>query len=247
MPIRQQDVTIAHKTLGVYMIPTGNESAQVKALLENSCRISNLVLSLNFSQLEILMAYKTIWYPVVSYSLAMTTMTSKQLRHVHATTATQSFLAKMGINCNFPQAVTFGPLEYGGLNFPDLLVEQGISQIRTFMENMYHDTELGKMIKICLQTLQAEAGSALQVLQDPTVELSYLTPCWLTSTRTFMGAHQILFQLSDRWNFFLSQERDTYLMDLFCCSGGFSPMDLKHLNAKYNHSPPPDSVRPMDL
>jgi hypothetical protein len=46
-----------------------------------------------------------------------------------------------------------------------------------------------------------------------------------------MGAHQISFQLSDMWNVFLSQDRDAYLMDLFCCSGGFSPMDLKHLNA----------------
>jgi hypothetical protein len=72
--IRQRDVTEAHKTLGVFITPTGDESAQVTALLEKSCHISNLVLSSNFSRIETLTAYRTMWFPAVSYSLGMTTM-----------------------------------------------------------------------------------------------------------------------------------------------------------------------------
>ncbi len=228
--IRQRDVDEAHKTLGVYMTPTGSELAQVSALLEKSCRISNLVLSSNFSRIETLMAYRMIWYPTMRYSLGVTTMSQTQLRKIQAL-ATQLFLAKMGMNRNFPRAVTFGPVEYGGLGFPDLYVEQGISQIRMVMEHLYHKTEPGKLIQICVQTVQAEAGSAIRLFQDPTVEISYLTPCWLTNMRTFMGHHQLSLQFQDNWNFVLSRERDAYLMDLFRCSGLFNKLDLRPLNA----------------
>jgi hypothetical protein len=112
-----------------------------------------------------------------------------------------------------------------------LATEQGISQIREFMEHLYHDTDPGKMIKISLQTLQADAGSATHILQDPTVQLSYCTPCWITSSRQFMGSNQLAIQMTKPWNFFLSRKRDAYLMDIFRFSGLFSPYELKHLNA----------------
>jgi hypothetical protein len=77
--IRHQDVTEAHKTLGVLITPTGDESAQV------TCHISNLVLSSNFSRIETLTAYRTMWFPAVSNSLGMTTMSSLQLKSIQRT------------------------------------------------------------------------------------------------------------------------------------------------------------------
>jgi hypothetical protein len=228
--ITQKDATEAHKTLGVYMTPTGDESAQVAALTEKSCRISNLVLSSRFTKLETIMAYRTMWFPAVGYSLGVTAMSKSQLRSIQSM-ATQSFLAKMGLNRNYPRAVTFGPPEYGGLAFPDLYVEQGVQQIRTVMEHIYHSTEAGKLIQICLQSLQAEAGSAVRLLQDPTTEISYLTPCWLTTLRSFMRKHQLSLEMTENWNFTLSRERDEFLMDKFRQSGHFFPKELLHLNS----------------
>ncbi len=173
--IRQQDITEVHKTLGVYMTPNGDETAQVRALLEKSCRISTLVLTSKFSKMDTIIAYRMMWYPAVGYSLGMTTMSPSQLSKIQQT-ATQSFLAKMGLNRNYPLAVTFGPIEYGGLALPDLSVEQGIQQLQTFMLHMLHQTGPGKLITICLQTLQVEAGTAIILLQEPTVEFSYLSP-----------------------------------------------------------------------
>ena len=131
----------------------------------------------------------------------------------------------MGVNRNFPRAATFGPSEYGGLAFPDLSTVQGIQQIRTFMENVFHNTKSGKLLKICLQTLQVEAGSCIQLLQEPSVELSFLTQCWLTSLLMFMGKNQLAFQMSENWNFFISREHDAFLMDIFRRSGFFSPKE----------------------
>ncbi len=58
--------------------------------------------------------------------------------------------------------------------FPDLSVDQGIQQIRTFMKQVYHKTEPGELLQICLHNLQAEAGTEHQLLEELMVDLSYI-------------------------------------------------------------------------
>ncbi len=44
------------------------------------------------------------------------------------------------------------------------------------MSHTYHNTVLGQMLRISLHTLQMEAGTACQLLTDPTPPLTYLSP-----------------------------------------------------------------------
>ncbi len=175
--------------------------------------------------------WHTGWYgpPALLHSIGITTMTPKQLRSIQFT-VTQAFLAKMGINRNFPRAVTYGPTEYGGLAFPDLSIEQGIGQIRACMVHIYHATETGRLMKIAIHTIQVEAGTRVCLFSDPTVRFDYLTPCWLTSFRTFMGKYQLSLQMNDHW-ISSCHEKDAYLLDIFRQSGLFTTQDLKNLNA----------------
>ncbi len=100
--------------------------------------------------------------------------------------ATSVFLQKMGFNKCFPRAVAFGPVEMGGLALRDLAVEQGILQIRRLPEHIYHQTEAGDLLLISLQYLQMEAGTVDHILEHPLSTFSYITPCWLSSIRTFL-------------------------------------------------------------
>ena len=51
-------------------------------------------------------------------------MTDKDLHSIQ-TQATSSFLLKMGFNRHYPRVVCYGPLEFGGLTFCDLVVCYG--------------------------------------------------------------------------------------------------------------------------
>jgi hypothetical protein len=110
--------------------------------------------------------------------------------------ATCSFLSKIGINRNFPRAAVFAPFESGGLAFRDLKIEQGISRITFLMSHIFHQTLLGSLLQISIQTAQLEAGSASLLLTDPTPQISYLTECWITATRHFLRLNQLSLEFS---------------------------------------------------
>lgn len=119
----------------------------------------------------------------------------------------------------------------GGLDLHDLRVEQGVACVLLFMRHVYNDTETGKMLLIALKYLQMEAGTEAQILRDTVTPLGYITQCWLTVMRNFMGQHQMNLQLTNSWNFFLSRANDAFLMDIFQQSKSYSMLDLKNLNA----------------
>jgi hypothetical protein len=184
IPISQKDTTESHTTLGVRLAPTGDDSDQVKHLRTTSDRMAALVASSKLSKIESLLAYRMNWTPSISYSLGTSTMSPTDLAAIQSA-ATSSFLNKLGINRNFPRAVVFGPKALGGLELRNLCVEQGVQQLTQLMAHVYNSTVPGQLILIALQTLQMEAGTSHQLLLEPIPIISYITPCWLSSIRTF--------------------------------------------------------------
>ncbi len=162
------------------MTPTGNEQAQVEMLLEKSNRMVTQILTLPLNRMESYLAYQAVWLPSITYSLGNTTISESQLQQIQSR-ATQSFLAKLGINQNFPRVAAFGPEEYGGMGLRDLVTEQGTAQIYLLLTHIYNATSVGKMILIALNTSQLEAGTAQGLLESPTRITNYETSCWIMS------------------------------------------------------------------
>ncbi len=174
----------AHKTLGVQLAPDGNEVAQVDYLRSMSHQVSSLIVSSCFNWHEANIAYHMCWFTAVSYSLGMTTICDTDLISIQSH-PTLSFLQKMGFNKHFPRAVTFGPPEFGGLALRHLPTEQGIAQITTFLDHVYHGTKTGRLI----HTSQLEAGTKDLILANLTPSLQYLTNTWVTSIQDFIWLH----------------------------------------------------------
>ena len=214
IPIHQLAPSEAHKTLGVWLAPDGNEKAQVDYLLSKSHQIAILISQSNFTRLEAHMAYHLCWIPAVTYSFGISTIPDSALLTIQSH-PTMNFLQKMGFNQNFPRAISFGPQELGGLALRNLPVEQGIARISTFLEHVYNDSETGKLILISLHSLQLEAGTKSHLLADPLPKMSYLTQCWISALRDFLRQHQTQIHVTDAWNFTLPRVNDKFLMDKF--------------------------------
>jgi hypothetical protein len=137
--ILQREFNAPHKTLGVWMTPTGDETAQTAALRKDANQVATLIATSSLSRTEALLAYQACWLPSVTYSMSTTTLSTSDLRSIQSQ-VTSSFLQKLGFNKHFPRSVAFGPYEMGGLALRDLAVEQGISQIMSIMEHVYHRT-----------------------------------------------------------------------------------------------------------
>ena len=76
-PIQLRDPCDAHKTLGIYLAPTGNDSAQALHMQQLSNRFAASIASSNLSRVESLLAYKTTWFSSVSYSLGTTCLSNQ--------------------------------------------------------------------------------------------------------------------------------------------------------------------------
>ncbi len=157
--ISQRDVSEAHKTLGVWICPTGDETAQINYIHEISTDIASKVANSHLNKMESLMAYRISWTPAVCYSLGTSTMASEDLLDIQRQ-ATGYFLQKMGVNKNFPRAAAYGPEEYGGMRICHLQTEQGVQQLKYIIEHVFNVTETGKLLLIALQSSQLEAGSS---------------------------------------------------------------------------------------
>jgi hypothetical protein len=115
VPISQKEVTTAHKTLGIYMTPSGSELAQAQYLSDKADSFASKVLQSRLSKAEVLMAYQAFWLPSITYSLGITTLSGHQLLQIQSL-STAHFLQKLGFNKHVPRAVAYGPKEYGGLS-----------------------------------------------------------------------------------------------------------------------------------
>ncbi len=119
----------------------------------------------------------------------------------------------------------------GGLELCNLYVEQGVAQIMSLMEHLYNNTEPGRLLKISMDTMQMEAGTAGPLLYDTLPDLRYLPNCWIQSLRNFLRSNNLQLQMSHPWNFPLVRIGDSYLMDNFRKGGFFTTTELRHLNA----------------
>ena len=173
--------------------------------------------------------HRSTYVPAMTYSSCVTTFDPSTLNRIQQK-AIAAILEKLGMNQHFPRRVAFGPKELCGLGLLDLSIEQGVRQICHFLDHIFAQDSIGTMILIELRSLQLESGSGSHLLESPSTDLPYLTPCWLTSMRQFMARHSIQLAVAKAKLVPLARTHDRYLMDDFGLLSNLTPDDLYDIN-----------------
>ena len=82
---------------------------------------------------------------------------------------------------------------------------------------------------ISLRHLQVEAGVSFHLLQHPTIPLPYLTPCWMTTIRSFCAEQNVSFRIRANRTIAISREGDQLLMEI-AATLNFSKQEIIDLN-----------------
>jgi hypothetical protein len=141
-------------------------------------------------------------------------------------------LNKILFNRNYPCAVTYGPLEFGGLGIPYIYVEQGIAKISLVTRHMSSGSELGKSLILGIRVSQLEAGVSWDILEKPGT-IPHLTQTWITALSDFMAPHDIKIILCPmtKWtSYSLTCENGSFIMDHILKSKRFTAMELGDIN-----------------
>ena len=171
LPIKHQDCSIAHRMLGQYKTPIGDDSAHLRYIQQKSDNWLETIEAAHLTKVEALAAFETMWFPSIAFGLGTTNLTYKELNNVQKR-ITNHILPLMGYNRHLPRAVVFGIRKYGGLNFKHLYIQQGTEHIKQFIKHYRHQGSIGNLLKIALRWLWLIAGFSFCPLQQPQKRLS---------------------------------------------------------------------------
>jgi hypothetical protein len=157
-------VYTAHKTLGHYKAPIGNQKEQYRQLKEKSDMSTSFLWKCPLTRLEAWTYYYACYLPSVGYPLSCSSLTRKQLDSIQQK-AMSIIIRRCGFNCHTKKAILYGPLELGGASFCPLYMQQGIGQTTLFLRHWRKNSVAGKLLQIALRWFQVQTGVSYPILQ----------------------------------------------------------------------------------
>ena len=198
--------------LGVMLNPTGDFSAQLRALKKKVDNFASRILSPRLNSKDIRTFHRSIYMSSMRYVLAALAVDEEELSSVQSRVL-RSLLQQMGIQSTIPTSIRHGPLEMGGLDLYDLRTEVGIEAVKFFRNAIYSDSENGNMLRLNLQYSQLESGVGELLLENPNLHLPYLAPTWILSLRHFLFCHNMTITITDAYSIpRLKSSTDEYIM-----------------------------------
>ena len=229
IPIKQLPVTQAYKILGTYQAAVTRQRQQHTVLMKNALNHCRTLALSNVSQRGAWIYYSSVFLRSVGYPLGVCHLTDSQLDSLQGSMVSTT-LQKMGYNSRTSRAITFGPTKYGGLDFRDLKIKQGVESLRLIMRHLRFPGQPQQMLLITLDQLQHNSGLSIPLLEDPYVPAPHLEGLWIPQVRSFLRHIQGSLQIADLTIQPLQRQNDFFIMDAAVHCSFLSSSDVKRVN-----------------
>jgi hypothetical protein len=219
------------RTLGVRLAPLGNfEDEHAYRVLQFRGLAQN-ILSSPISRFDAYLGYVTMLQPILRYPLGATSFNSTQCATLDASFM-GPILSKMGLSSKTARAIIYGPIDHGGgLGHGNTETMQGQEHLTLFLCHIRQQDQLGKVLRISLDTLNLFLGlSAYPLTYDFQRIKKYHEPLWLTNTWEFLSSIDgIVIYTTDR-TLKPQCDNDCFLMEKFLTIKGIGSKELQRLN-----------------
>lgn len=85
----------------------------------------------------------------------------------------ETFLPLMRMNRNMPKAVVYGPLEYGGVAFPEVMSLQDETQLPYLLKELRWDKSVANAMHTTIDQLQMRVGFVRPIMEFTTLPIRY--------------------------------------------------------------------------
>jgi hypothetical protein len=218
----------AERTLGVRLAPDGNMDFQFKWMSDTAKDWTDRLRTGNLPRHLTWLAWRTTILKTLEYPLPTTTLTRQQCDKLTSIIANVA-LPRCGITRTFPRDLLHAPLKAGGLNIPNLYVEQGIAHISKlirYSQSRKHST--GVLLRHSCEALKIELGSNGPLLQNPLELLILATDTWIKATWQFAREYDIM--VYDDIPDFIPHRLNDQLIIPTVGKLGFRGKDLQRIN-----------------
>jgi hypothetical protein len=219
----------AHKTLGHYKDPAGEQTRQ-RIELDKKCRkAAEFMINSPLTREEAWTYYFSIFQTSVGYPLAASHFTKTTLDKIQRKFMS-ILIAKCGFNRKTKREIIYGPAMLGGANFRSLYSIQGTGQVTSFLKYWRSPSQAGKLLRIAVAWTQYTVGTSISFLTDTTTPLPHMEVKWLKSLRDYLRYIQGTIQLDNKYIPGLERAHDHHIMDAILHSHKFTPQEIKQLN-----------------
>jgi hypothetical protein len=227
--INQLPVGQSYKTLGAHIEPMQHQKTHFNTLLAKAKLHSRLLASSSYQAPHTWIYYYSVYLQSIGYSLPVSHLSFAQLNKLQQPIV-PIVLSKMGYCSNTSRILTFLCSFYGGIDFRDLRLEQGIGQITFLIRHLRTPGQVCDLLAIVLSWFQFCAGVGYPVFLQPERPLPHLEGHWLVCIRNFLAHIDGALEMTKTHIQPLQHMSDSFLMDTACNSGLFTPAELKRLN-----------------
>ena len=200
--------------------------------MEQCETVARQLKKVRFTRFEARLAYERVWWPKISYPLAVTDFSKKQSSKLQKK-FDNCFLGAMGINRRMPKAVIHGPKKLGGLQHKHIRTEQGCLHVSLLLYHLRHpeDEPCQLLSRVNLSHMAIESGLSQSVFSTevPINRLvQYLLPSFMKTTWEYLHKHNASILSPSIPKLQIQLQHDQFLMSIFCESS--SPaIDLRKL------------------
>ena len=107
-----------------------------------------------------------------------------------------------------PDAVIFGTINRGGMEFPEAYALQDQLQITDVIRQLQWDKTVVNDILFTLNNIQLNAGFAIPIMEDTQPKIDYVDQVSLASLRGRMGKIEATTWIEEAWALKLQQEKE---------------------------------------
>ena len=168
--------------------------------------------------------------PKLAYALHGTSFTEKQCGKINSMLRS-TFLPITRFNRNFPSAVLYGPMEYGGMEFIEAYTLQDQVQLDYLIKQLRWDRTVANDFLVALDSVQMCSGFVEPILESVTDVIEYLSPSYIISLRTRLREMKAYIWIEKSWAPKLQREGDVSIMQAFVQCPKITRAMLKQANA----------------
>ena len=204
----------SQRTIGVRISPSGEQQTEYEHKLGQTRGFARGMSGSHLTKSEARKAYKTVYVPMIAYSLGVTTLPENKLNKLQLM-AEEAYLPKIGMNRKFPKRVLRGPQEYGGMGDPSYYTIQGYKQLQLLIGHVRDNDEVGTMIRQEIELLQITAGVSKPIMhrESDSEWKHWVEPTWITAIKTFLTGINAGLHFTDEWLPACPRKGDAFIMD----------------------------------
>jgi len=218
----------ARRTLGVCLAPDGNWDTEVEYLVSIAADWKVRMAAARLTHENATFSLRNVVLRKLCYPLTTTTFTKHQCHQI-MTPILQQGLPKAGVVRTFPRALVHGPVDYSGLDIPNLFTEQMIAHVTTILHyGPDKQDPTGFLLHSTGKAMRLEVGYNGKLLAAPLILADNVTQSWIK--HVWISTQEAGVTIStDFAEVQLQRQGDIELMKLFVQHGWKQP-ELHTLN-----------------